>query len=139
MKRYILILFMVMVVAVSGCTSEDSGTENQTKTFTANNISFEYPSDWVTANSLANDTVAAVGDPSSVDSSGLAQVSVVIQSKDLKGNLYDMYRANYEAFSQIQVTGGSRRPTQPSEVIRPSKTSTQSHPAEHRKSRGQYG
>jgi len=96
MKRYILILFMVMVVAVSGCTSEDSGTENQTKTFTANNISFEYPSDWVTANSLANDTVAAVGDPSSVDSSGLAQVSVVIQSRDLKGNLYDMYRDNYE-------------------------------------------
>ena len=97
MKRYMLILFMVLVVSVSGCTSEDAGSENQTKTFTGNNVSFEYPSDWVTANSLANDTVAAVGDPSSVDSSGLAQVSVVIQSKDLKGNLYDMYRANYEA------------------------------------------
>lgn len=96
MRKHWLILFIVMVVAVSGCTSPDSNSENQTKRFSGNNISFEYPSSWVTANSLANETVAAVGDPASVDSSGLAQVSVVIQSRELEGNLYDMYRDNYD-------------------------------------------
>jgi len=96
MKKYIRVLFMVLAVAVSGCTSTTTDTGNSTKTFSQNNISFEYPLNWVAANSLANDTVAAVADPSSVDDRGLAQVSVVIQVRELKGNLYDMYRENYD-------------------------------------------
>ena len=64
MKKYITVLFMVLAVAVSGCTSTTTDTGNSTKTFSQNNISFEYPLNWVAANSLANDTVAAVADPS---------------------------------------------------------------------------
>lgn len=95
-RHWIVLLAVFMIVCISGCTSTDMDSENKTKTFTQNNISFEYPSGWVVATSLANDTVAAVADPSSVDSSGLAQISVVIQVKELKGNLYDMYKVNYD-------------------------------------------
>jgi len=93
MKKSIVIIFILMaMVTVAGCTSQSN--EEKNKKFTGNNITFEYPADWVIANSQANDTIVAVADPRSVNpQTGYAQTLVVIQKR--KGSLYQMYNENY--------------------------------------------
>lgn len=67
MKKYISILVVLLVViVVSGCTSSPQ-TSNQTKTYNANGISFQYPADWndnaktTPTNALNESTLADLG------------------------------------------------------------------------------
>ncbi|MBC7101420.1 MAG: hypothetical protein H5T40_07325 [Methanobacteriales archaeon] len=93
MKKSLVILFIMAIVSVAGCTSQ-SNVEN--KIFKGDNITFEYPPDWVIANSQANDTIVAVADPKSVNpQTGYAQTVVVIQKRGLEGDFYQMYNENY--------------------------------------------
>lgn len=68
MKKYIFVVIAIvaLVVAASGCTSQNGTTNNttSTKTYSNNNISFSYPANWdlISENSSANGTVIAVGD-----------------------------------------------------------------------------
>ncbi len=96
MKNYLALILSIIVVTVSisGCTSNLK--DNEVKKFSGNNITFEYPAEWVIAESKANDTIVAVADPNSVDKqTGLAQTVVVIQKKRLEDDFYDMYNRNY--------------------------------------------
>jgi len=93
MKKSLVILFIMAIVSVAGCTSQ-SNVEN--KIFKGDNITFEYPPDWVIANSQANDTIVAVADPKSVNpQTGYAQTLVVIQKRGLESDFYYMYNQNY--------------------------------------------
>ncbi|MDI9623486.1 MAG: PsbP-related protein [Methanothermobacter sp.] len=94
MKKSLVILFIIMaMVSVAGCTSQ---SDVKNKIFKGDNITFEYPADWVIANSQANDTIVAVADPKSVNpQTGYAQTVVVIQKRGLEGDFYQMYNKNY--------------------------------------------
>jgi PBP1b-binding outer membrane lipoprotein LpoB len=99
MKKYFLALLVLFaVVFASGCTSNTDTQDNQTKTLSQNNISFSYPGTWVIADSQANDTIAAVADPSSVNAqTGLAQTVVTVQIQNLTGTFDSMYADNYNS------------------------------------------
>jgi len=89
MKKSILgiIVIIFSVVLVSGCISDNSNAD-QPQALAKNGISIKYPETWVFADSKNNETIAAVADPNSVDSStGFGKVSVVIQKKTLNSSL----------------------------------------------------
>lgn len=90
MKKYILgIIVIISVILVSGCISNsEDNNKDQPQTLAKNGISIKYPGTWVTANSKNNETIAAVADPNSVESStGFGKVSVIIQKKILNSSL----------------------------------------------------
>lgn len=68
MKKYIFVVIAIvaLVVAASGCTSQNGTGNNSTtaKTYSNNSINFSYPENWdiIGENSSANITVVAVGD-----------------------------------------------------------------------------
>lgn len=64
MRRYLFLIFsLLIVVMVSGCITPDN---NETRTFSQNNVTFQYPADWAVVQTTSPDAVAAVADPSSV-------------------------------------------------------------------------
>ena len=70
------------LILVSGCTNsgnQTSSNSNNTKTYSVDNITFQYPEKWVTLASQARNSVVAVGDPNTNDGNGNARVNVVIQ------------------------------------------------------------
>jgi hypothetical protein len=68
MKKYIFVVIAIvaLVVAASGCTSQNGTGNNSTttKNYSNNSISFSYPANWdiISENSSENGTVVAVGD-----------------------------------------------------------------------------
>jgi hypothetical protein len=68
MKKYFLYVIAIvgLVVMASGCISQTGNNSTATKTYSANGISFNYPSSWSLINqtSHANNTVVALGDSS---------------------------------------------------------------------------
>jgi hypothetical protein len=92
MKKYILgLMIIILVILASGCISDsDNNNKNQPQTLAENGILIKYPGTWVAADSKNNETIAAVADPGSVDSStSFGKVSVVIQKKTLNSSLKD--------------------------------------------------
>lgn len=84
MKKYLLILILISaVILASGCINNGNQTSgnagNKTKTFSGDDISFEYPASWQTIASQARDSLIAVGDPKTADGNGQTQVNVVVQ------------------------------------------------------------
>ncbi len=66
MKKYFLfvVAIVAIVVMASGCTSQTGNNSTSTKTYSANGISFNYPSSWSIINETSNEngTVIALGD-----------------------------------------------------------------------------
>ena len=99
MKKYLVILFILLcaVVMVSGCVT-DNKKNNETQTYSQNNVSFNYPGEWATANPTAPNAVAAVADPNSMQS-GSPSTVVIIQKPNATGsNLSAAYASNYATF-----------------------------------------
>jgi predicted Zn-dependent protease len=97
MRKYLIILVLALsVLLVSGCTSQQN---NETKTYTQNNISFQYPANWELARSTAPNAIIAVADPNSMVNN-TPTTQVVIQKSPLsKGsNLTIAYSDNYKNF-----------------------------------------
>ena len=70
------------IILVSGCINsgnQTSGNSNNTKTYSVDDITFQYPGTWITLASQARDSVIALGDPNTNDGNGNARVNVVIQ------------------------------------------------------------
>ncbi len=96
MKKYVILVIAILafVVFASGCTTSN--------TYNANGISFNYPSSWQQlTNVTAQNSIAAVGDPKSVDNAtGSPNTNVIVQriampsGVDLK-QLYDATYATY--------------------------------------------
>ena len=74
MKKYFVfvIAIVALVVMASGCTSQNGNNTTATKAYSANGISFNYPSDWSVINETANETITGVitGDVSFNQSNG---------------------------------------------------------------------
>jgi len=66
MKKYFLfvVAIVAIVVMASGCTSQTGNNSTATKTYSANGISFNYPSSWAIINETSNEngTLIALGD-----------------------------------------------------------------------------
>lgn len=84
---------------MSGCVNSKS-EENTTKVYDQNGIYFEYPGTWDLANSTANGSVVAVGDPKTITSNGSPTTFVLIQrpNSTLGSDLDTVYQRNYAAF-----------------------------------------
>ena len=99
MRRYLLLMFALLAVMMaSGCITDQG---NETKTFTQNNITFQYPATWVVVQTTSPDAVAAVADPSSVISgTNSPTTQVVIQKPNVTSstNLTEAYNDNYATF-----------------------------------------
>lgn len=100
MKKYpflILLALLCLVVSVSGCVSTGNETNNTTSHYSQNGISFDYPGTWNTANAVSNNSIAAVGDPNTVDNTtGEPQTFVLIQKSNATSSaLQTAYDANY--------------------------------------------
>lgn len=86
-----------LIVFISGCTG-DSTQENDTKTYSQNGISFNYPATWSLANNVAPNTTVSVADPNSVNSqTGYANTVLTIQKINITSgsNLNSIYNENY--------------------------------------------
>jgi hypothetical protein len=72
MKKYFLFVIVIvgLVVMASGCISPNGNNSTATKTYSANGISFNYPSSWSLINQTthSNNTVVALGDSSFMNS-----------------------------------------------------------------------
>ncbi len=68
MKKYFFIVIAIVgiVVMASGCISQTGNNSTATKTYSANGISFNYPSSWSLINQTihTNNTIVALGDSS---------------------------------------------------------------------------
>jgi hypothetical protein len=99
MRRYLILMFALLaVVMASGCVTDQG---NETKTFTQNNITFQYPYSWAVVQTTSPDAVAAVADPSSVLSgTNSPTTQVVIQKPNITAgtNLTEAYDDNYANF-----------------------------------------
>ena len=74
-------VILCFVVFASGCISNNKQT-NTTKTYSQNNISFNYPGGWEIAEATAPNVVVAVADPNTVEN-GNPTTLVVIQKPDI--------------------------------------------------------
>ncbi|MGZ7116039.1 MAG: PsbP-related protein [Methanobacterium sp.] len=106
MKKYLLIVILISALVLSsGCTNggnQTSGSSNnKTKTFSGDDITFKYPDSWQTIASQARDSVVAVGDPGTNDGSGNTRVNVVIQKTVLPQgqNFFQYYNSTYAQFA----------------------------------------
>ncbi|GAB6055274.1 hypothetical protein HYG87_05240 [Methanobacterium alkalithermotolerans] len=95
-KYFIALLVILFLVFTAGCTSNSDSRTNETITLTQNGVSFDYPGTWVVATSKANDTIASVADPRSVNTAtGFAETVVTIQRINRTGTFNSMYDQNY--------------------------------------------
>ena len=89
MKRIIVIglILILLIVGVSFFINNPINTDNeadlsqQSVDYSENGISLSMPGDWVAADSESNETVLAVADSNSKDSSGFNSVNVNIEKK----------------------------------------------------------
>jgi hypothetical protein len=100
LRKYIAIVMVMLcaVVMVSGCVTDNKNT-NETKTYSQNNVTFTYPGTWDIANPTAQNSVAAVADPNSVQS-GNPTTTVLIQKPNATQgtNISSVYTSNYATF-----------------------------------------
>ena len=91
-------VLLCSVVVASGCVSDNKQT-NETKTYSQNNISFDYPGGWEIANTTSPNAIVAVADPQTVQN-GTPTTLVVIQKPDVTqgSDLNNVYDANYATF-----------------------------------------
>jgi hypothetical protein len=83
---------------VSGCVT-DNNKNNETQTYSQNNVSFNYPGEWASANPTAANSIAAVADPNSVQSGSPSTVVIIQKPNATAGsNLSEVYAANYATF-----------------------------------------
>lgn len=90
----VAILFYIIIV--SGCINNIEQTANQTpsiktKTYSANGISFNYPSDWQEINKTGNYTTAYLKDPNAKSDDNKSGAVVEISKKASDGILLKRY------------------------------------------------
>ena len=86
------------IVMVSGCVTDNKKT-NETKTYSQNNITFNYPGEWQIANPTAPNSVVAVADRNSVQSGNPRTVVLIQKPNATAGTNITMFTcSNYATF-----------------------------------------
>lgn len=108
MKRIIVIglILILLIVGVSFFINNPINTNNevdlsqQSVDYSENGISLSMPADWVAADSESNETVLAVADSNSKDSSGFNSVNVNIEKKSKSNSLQSEFNSNYNILAR---------------------------------------
>ena len=103
MKKIIAIGVILILLVVGGSylmshPINPNGGEDlsqQSVEYSENGITLLMPGNWVSAESQSNDTVLAVADPDSKDSSGFNSVNVNIEKRSSTRNLESEFNSNY--------------------------------------------
>jgi hypothetical protein len=112
MKKYFLfvVAIIALVVMASGCTSNQTGNNSTaTKTYSANGVSFNYPSNWVIINetSNANVTAVALGDAVFKQNNGTQGNGVTIIRLPQTNNSSDELASLKSSFSSFNATNNT--------------------------------
>jgi len=104
-------MVILSVIFVSGCIGDSNNDNNSTNdtthlTIAKNGILIKYPGNWVVATSGSNDSIVAVADPSSKDSStGFSNVNVNIERRNFTSSLETYFNQTYtKLFSNSDYT-----------------------------------
>ncbi|AMK15986.1 PsbP-related protein [Methanobrevibacter olleyae] len=81
-------------------SNEDVDISQQSVEFSENGISLSMPGDWVSANSNSNETVLAIADSNSKDSSGFNSINVNIEKKSNSKSLQSEFQSNYNTLAR---------------------------------------
>ena len=108
MKKIIIIglVLILLVLGISFFINNPIKLENevnasqQSVDYSENGISLSMPGDWVSANSKSNETVLAVADPNSKDSSGFNNINVNIEKKSKARSLEAEFKSNYNTLAR---------------------------------------
>ena len=108
MKKIIAIGVILILLVVGGSylmshpiNSNDGDNVSQSVEYSKNGITLFMPGNWVAAESQSNDTVLAVADPNSKDSSGFNSVNVNIERKSTTGTLESEFDQQLSTFDFI--------------------------------------
>lgn len=107
MKKIIAIGVILILLVVGGSylmshpiNSNDGDNVSQSVEYSKNGITLFMPGNWVTAESQSNESVLAVADPNSKDSSGFNSVNVNIERKSTTGTLESEFNSNYNTLAR---------------------------------------
>ena len=107
MKRIIIgLIIILLIVGISFFINNPINTDNevdlsqQSVDYSENGISLSLPGDWVSADSKSNDTVLAVADSNSKDSSGFNSINVNIEKKSKAKSLQSEFNSNYNTLAR---------------------------------------
>ena len=90
----IFVILMIFVICLSGVSAEDE--DLQVLTLSHDGISFDYPSDWQSSRSTSNYSVMAIAKKSSVDSFGIAGVTINVEKQPLQGDFATFVNDSYK-------------------------------------------
>ena len=108
MKR-IFIIGLILILLIVGFSffinnpikmDNDVNASQQSVEYTENGITLSMPGDWVSAKSKSNESVLAVADPNSKDSSGFNNINVNIEKKNSTRPLESEFKSNYNTLAR---------------------------------------
>lgn len=95
----VFVMLMLLVVGLSSVSAEND--ENlQVLTLSKDGISFDYPSDWQSSRALSNYSVMAIAKTNSVDSFGIAKVTINVEKKPLEGDFATFVNNTYKSMAK---------------------------------------
>lgn len=108
MKRIIGIgvLLIILIVGISFLMNFPLNSNNETDNshqsieYSQNGITLSMPGDWVSADSESNESVLAIADPKSKDSSGFNSINVNIEKKSDARALETEFNSNYNTLAR---------------------------------------
>jgi hypothetical protein len=108
MKKYFLFIIAIvaLVVMASGCVSQTGSNSTATKTYSANGISFNYPSSWSLTNQTTNgnSTVVALGDSSFMNNTLKGNGVIIVKTPQNSNSNKNMTNAK----SQLAKLNGTK-------------------------------
>lgn len=94
MKKSYIVLGIIIILLLVGAAvmfsnherSQNNTNQTDVQTVSQNGVVLKFPSDWVIARAETNDTVVAIADSKSIDSSSkYGRVNVNVEKRDLNG------------------------------------------------------
>ena len=85
----ITLIILLFSCVIAGISAEENTTTMLT--MSKGGIILNYPSDWGYSESTSNDSVMAISKLDSIDSSGVGQVNINIEKRNIEGNDFNTY------------------------------------------------
>lgn len=96
----ILLILGISFFINNPINTNEIDASQQSVEYTENGITLSMPGDWVSADSESNETVLAVADSSSKDSSGFNDINVNIEKKSNARSLETEFNSNYNILAR---------------------------------------
>jgi len=97
---FILIVLMGLIVCLSAVSAENEDNAVEVLTLSGDGISFDYPSDWEVSRSTSNYSVMSLSKKGSIDSFGIAKVSINVEKKPIEGDFKTFVNSTYKSMEK---------------------------------------